>query len=89
MQPRIILIAPSWQKDNILESCLEETLKPLLATGYRIVVRPHPEFVKRFPAKIRAIRKCDHYKGKGIKYAGEKIRLKAGKSGKVGGKGKK
>ena len=60
-QPRIILIAPSWQKDNILESCLEETLKPLLATGYRIVVRPHPEFVKRFPAKIRAIQ--DRYAG--------------------------
>ncbi len=54
-QPRIILVAPSWQKDNILESCLEETLDPLLDTGYRIIVRPHPEFVKRFPAKIKAI----------------------------------
>ncbi len=54
-EPRIILIAPSWQKDNILEFCLEETLDPLLDTGYRIIVRPHPEFVKRFPAKIKAI----------------------------------
>jgi len=37
-------------------------------------------------AKIRAIRKCDHYKGKGIKYAGEKIRLKPGKAGRAAAK---
>jgi large subunit ribosomal protein L6 len=35
-------------------------------------------------AKIRAIRSPDSYKGKGIRYAGEKIRLKPGKSGKIG-----
>ena len=29
------------------------------------------------------------YKGKGIRYQGEVVRQKAGKSGKVGGKGKK
>jgi len=53
--PKIILIAPSWQQDNILEYCLEETLRPLLGAGYRIVVRPHPEFIKRFPGKMRKI----------------------------------
>lgn len=37
-------------------------------------------------AKIRAIRPADHYKGKGIKYAGEVIRLKPGKAGKAVGK---
>ena len=57
--PPVILVAPSWQKDNILELCLHETLDPLLAAGYRVTVRPHPEFVKRFPAKIQAIQ--DHY----------------------------
>jgi YidC/Oxa1 family membrane protein insertase len=51
--PPIILVAPSWQKDNILESCLDQTLAPLLETGYDIIVRPHPETVKRFPALIR------------------------------------
>lgn len=35
-------------------------------------------------AKIRKIRKPEPYKGKGIKYAGEIIRRKAGKSGKAG-----
>ena len=38
-------------------------------------------------AKIRALRPPEPYKGKGIKYVGEKIRRKAGKAAKaVGGK---
>ena len=53
--PKVILIAPSWQQDNILEYCLDETLRPLLGEGYRVIVRPHPEFIKRFPGKMRAI----------------------------------
>jgi len=44
------------------------------------------EVVGETAAKIRAIRPADHYKGKGIKYAEEKLRLKPGKSGKVGKK---
>jgi len=35
-------------------------------------------------AKIRAIRPPDSYLGKGIRYAGERVRLKAGKAGRVG-----
>ena len=35
-------------------------------------------------ARIRRLRPPDAYKGKGIRYAGEKIRLKAGKSGARG-----
>ncbi|HHW93207.1 MAG TPA: membrane protein insertase YidC [Clostridiaceae bacterium] len=53
--PKIILIAPSWQQDNILEYCLEDTLRPLLGAGYHLIVRPHPEFIKRFPGKMRKI----------------------------------
>ncbi len=34
-------------------------------------------------ARIRAIRPADHYKGKGIKFAKEKLHLKPGKVGKV------
>ena len=33
-------------------------------------------------AKIRKLRKPDPYKGKGVRYAGEVIRRKAGKAGK-------
>ena len=42
------------------------------------------ELVGDVAAKIRAIRPPDSYKGKGIRYAGERIRLKPGKSGKIG-----
>ena len=38
------------------------------------------EVVGEMAAKIRAIRPPDAYKGKGIRYAGELVRLKAGKA---------
>ena len=46
------------------------------------------QLVGQVAANIRAIRKPEPYKGKGIKYADEVIRRKAGKAGKVGGKKK-
>ena len=50
-----ILIAPSWQKDNILDSCLDKILSSLLGKGYLIIVRPHPEYKKRYTAKMNAM----------------------------------
>ena len=44
--------------------------------------------VGEIAASIRQLRKPEPYKGKGIRYAGEVIRRKAGKAGKVGGKKK-
>ncbi len=46
------------------------------------------EVVGEMAARIRAIRPPDAYKGKGIRYAGELVRLKAGKAGKAIGKRK-
>ena len=43
------------------------------------------EVVGEMAARIRRIRKPDAYKGKGIRYTGEKVRLKPGKAGKVVG----
>ena len=44
------------------------------------------ETVGEMAAEIRAIRPPDTYKGKGIRYAGELVHLKAGKAGKaIGG----
>lgn len=37
-------------------------------------------------ARIRALRKPEPYKGKGIRYVGEVVRRKAGKAGKAGAK---
>lgn len=57
-----------------------------LEKGYRnIVVRGvDKELVGRVAAEIRAVRKPEPYKGKGIRYAGEYVRRKAGKAGKIG-----
>ncbi|MDY7018480.1 MAG: 50S ribosomal protein L6 [Chloroflexota bacterium] len=41
------------------------------------------EAVGQVAARIRAIRPADHYKGKGIKYTDEKLRLRPGKSAKA------
>ncbi len=46
------------------------------------------QLVGEIAAQIRRVRKPEPYKGKGIRYAGEAIRRKAGKAGKVGGKKK-
>jgi large subunit ribosomal protein L6 len=44
------------------------------------------ELVGHTAAKIRATRKPEPYKGKGVRYAGEVVRRKAGKAGKIGAK---
>jgi large subunit ribosomal protein L6 len=44
------------------------------------------ELVGHIAAKVRSTRKPEPYKGKGVRYSGEVIRRKAGKSGKIGGK---
>ena len=50
-----ILIAPSWQEDNIMDSCLDDMIKSLYGEGYRVTVRPHPEYVKRYGYKLSKI----------------------------------
>lgn len=52
---RKILIAPSWQEDNILDSCIDDLLRELLGRGNHIVVRPHPEYVKRYGKRMETI----------------------------------
>lgn len=52
-----ILIAPSWQKDNIIDSCLEQILDVLKGKGYEIIVRPHPQEVRLKRDYIESIKK--------------------------------
>ncbi len=42
------------------------------------------ELVGQEAARIRSVRPVEPYKGKGVRYAGERVRRKAGKAGKVG-----
>ena len=49
----------------------------------RVIVKgADKEVVGQVAASIRKIRKPEPYKGKGVRYAGENVRRKAGKSGK-------
>lgn len=50
------------------------------------IVGTDKEQVGQLAATVRAIRPPDPYKGKGIRYADERVRLKAGKAGKTAGK---
>jgi len=50
------------------------------------VVGIDKELVGQVAANVRSKRKPEPYKGKGVRYAGEVIRRKAGKAGKIGGK---
>ena len=51
-----ILIAPSWQKDNIVELCLDEMLENLSKTDYKITVRPHPQQVRHMKEKFEKLK---------------------------------
>jgi large subunit ribosomal protein L6 len=52
-------------------------------TATRVIVRGiDKEVVGQVAANIRAVRKPEPYKGKGVRYQGEKVLRKAGKTGK-------
>ncbi len=55
-EQKSILIAPSWQDGNIVESCLEEILDELKKTDYKIIVRPHPQHVRHMPEKMESLK---------------------------------
>lgn len=55
--PLKIMIAPSWQKDNIVDSCLDEMLELLKGHGYDITVRPHPQEVRHKRERLENLRK--------------------------------
>lgn len=52
---REILIAPSWQEDNLLDSVVDVLIEQLSADDVHLTVRPHPEYVKRYPDRIAAL----------------------------------
>lgn len=49
-----ILIAPSHQTDNILDSCIDALLETLLNGQYKVIIRPHPQYIRRYPQKVEA-----------------------------------
>ena len=61
---KTILIAPSWQRDNIMDSCIEQMLDELVQMPYHIIVRPHPQYVRHFEEKLKAL--AQKYAEKGV-----------------------
>ncbi len=59
---RQVLIAPSWQEDNLLDSCVEELIDSLYSDNYKIIIRPHPEYMKRYRGKMQML--VDKYQDK-------------------------
>lgn len=47
-----VLIAPSWQKDNIVDLCLDRILDSLKGKSYKVIVRPHPQQVRHMKDKF-------------------------------------
>lgn len=52
---KTILIAPSWQKDNILDVCIDELLHQVVGKEYEVIVRPHPQYVRLHRGRIEAL----------------------------------
>lgn len=58
----VILIAPSWQYDNILDSCIDDIVNDLVCDKYKVIIRPHPQYIKRFPVRMEEM--FERYKEK-------------------------
>ncbi len=66
---KTVLVAPSWQEGNILDSCLQDLCEPLLAAGYDVTVRPHPQYIRRFPQKLdKLMQACAGYDGERFRF---------------------
>lgn len=55
--PKVILIAPSWQEDNLLDLYIDEILQQLLGKEYQVILRPHPQYVRHFEDKLDILQK--------------------------------
>ena len=51
-----VLIAPSWQKDNIIDLCLEDILNNIKGEDYKVIVRPHPQQVRHMKEKFEKLK---------------------------------
>lgn len=55
--PTQILLAPSWGKDGLFETIIEDVIDILLKNEYKVILRPHPMSLKLSKKKIKSIEK--------------------------------
>ncbi|MBR5712408.1 MAG: membrane protein insertase YidC [Lachnospiraceae bacterium] len=51
-----ILIAPSWQPDNIIDTCISPLLESLSSLDCTVILRPHPQQVRHEPGKFELLK---------------------------------
>jgi YidC/Oxa1 family membrane protein insertase len=44
MEEDLVVVAPSWGNENLLETVGSDVVSALLKEGFRVIVRPHPQF---------------------------------------------
>lgn len=59
-EKKTILIAPSWQDGNLLDLCIDPILEQLLKKDYKVILRPHPQYVRHFEQKLLGL--AERYK---------------------------
>ncbi len=69
-----------------IDMALPQGIEALVEKNTIILKGIDKQLVGQTAARIRALRKPEPYKGKGIRYADEVVRRKAGKAGKAGAK---
>ena len=52
---KVVLVAPSWAANNVLEAHGVTLVRTLLRAGYEVILRPHPETIKRSTALVETI----------------------------------
>ena len=66
---------------NEVHMTIPDGLKVTCPDQTHIVIKgTDKQMVGQFAAEVRAVRKPEPYKGKGIRYEGEQVRRKAGKT---------
>jgi len=82
-QGQVLDLALGFSHNIVLELAPEVKLETISEKGKNPIVKLtsfDKQLVGQIAAKIRAFRKPEPYKGKGVKFVGEELRRKAGKS---------
>ncbi len=54
--PPTVLIGPSWQKDNIIDLCLDKVMESVRGKEYNVILRPHPQHVRHASEKFEMLK---------------------------------
>jgi YidC/Oxa1 family membrane protein insertase len=54
-EKKVVLVAPSWSANNVLEAHGVTLVRTLLGAGYEVIMRPHPETMKHSADLVQTI----------------------------------